>query len=248
MADILIIGASSDMGRCFIERNHALYDNIIAHYKTDDSVFSKLKCSNIIPFQADMNDLSSTAEMINRIKERGLSPQYILHFASNRFKYEKFLKTTAEETEEHIRCSVILFSEILRSFLPDMTKKKSGRVVSVLSSCTVGNPPKFISPYAVSKYALLGLMNSLAAEYAEKEINFNSVSPEMTETAFISEIPPMIVEMSAQNSPMKRNMRVEEIVPVIEFLLSDKADMITGQNILVSGIATKKVIDNGCFL
>ena len=36
-------------------------------------------------------------------------------------------------------------------------------------------------------------------------------------------------------SPFGRNLYVEEIIPMLRFMLSDGADRITGQNIVISG-------------
>ena len=42
-------------------------------------------------------------------------------------------------------------------------------------------------------------------------------------------------EQSAKNNPLGRNIFVEEVVPSIEYLLSDASNVITGQNIGVTG-------------
>lgn len=105
----------------------------------------------------------------------------------------------------------------------------------MLTSCTENVPPKYLSPYVTVKYALLGLMKSLAAEYAEKGITVNGVSPDMMETRFLSEVSDIIVEKSAMTSPLGRNLTVQDAVPAFEYLLSDAAAAMTGQNLVISG-------------
>ena len=105
----------------------------------------------------------------------------------------------------------------------------------MLTSDTVDMPPKYQSSYVTVKYALLGLMKSLAVEYAEKGITFNGISPDMIETKFLSELPELIVENNRNNSPLGRNIRIDEIVPIFEYLLSDAGASMTGQNIAVTG-------------
>lgn len=68
--------------------------------------------------------------------------------------------------------------------IPNMAKKKYGRIVFMLTSCTINNPPKYQSSYVTVKYALLGLMKALAVEYADRGITVNGVSPDMMETKF----------------------------------------------------------------
>jgi 3-oxoacyl-[acyl-carrier protein] reductase len=85
------------------------------------------------------------------------------------------------------------------------------------------------------KYALLGLMKSLAVEYADKGITVNGVSPDMMETKFLSDIPEMIVEQNRENSPLGRNILVEEVTPLMKHMLSDAGASMTGQNIGITG-------------
>ena len=82
---------------------------------------------------------------------------------------------------------------------------------------------------------MLGLMKSLAAEYGDKNININAVSPSMIETKFLSEIHEKVIEMSAEMNPLKRNATTKDIVPIIKFLLSKESDYITGANIPITG-------------
>lgn len=52
---------------------------------------------------------------------------------------------------------------------------------------------------------------------------------------FLSELPELILEQSAKNNPLGRNIHIGEVVPAIEFLLSPTSDAITGQNIGITG-------------
>ena len=124
---------------------------------------------------------------------------------------------------------------ILQRFLPIMSRKKYGKILFMLTSFTLNAPPKYQAPYITAKYALLGLMLDLAREYAEKGIMVNGISPEMMETKFISEMPELVIQQNAANSPIGRNLTVEDVVPSFLYLLSDYADAITGQNIGITG-------------
>ena len=78
-------------------------------------------------------------------------------------------------------------------------------------------------------------MRNLAAEYAPKGITVNAVSPDMMETKFLSELPELIKEQSANKNPLGRNIYVDEVIPTIEYLLSSGSDVVTGQNIGITG-------------
>ena len=72
-------------------------------------------------------------------------------------------------------------------------------------------------------------------DYVDKGITINSVSPSMTQTKFISDIPRLISENTATQHPLKRLADTVDVLPMIQFLLSDETRYITGQNILISG-------------
>ena len=106
----------------------------------------------------------------------------------------------------------------------------------MLTSYTLGGvPPRFQSPYITVKYALYGLMRTLASEYASKGITVNGVSPDMMETRFLSEIPRLVIEKHAADSPLGRNITVQDVAPAIAYLLSDQAQAVTGQNLGITG-------------
>ena len=174
--------------------------------------------------------------MMQELSESGLMPDHILHLAAKKLEYQRFSKRSAADFEEELQCSVLSLVEILRTVLPAMARKKFGKVVVMLSACVCAKPPKFMSTYTVSKYALLGTILALAEEYAEKGICINAVSPEMTDTAFLSEISPMIVEMNRNNNVMKRNLCVDDVVPTLEYLFSAASDKVTGQNLFITGV------------
>jgi hypothetical protein len=45
----------------------------------------------------------------------------------------------------------------------------------------------------------------------------------------------LVVEITANAFPLKRNLGLDDLVPTFEFLLADGAGMITGQNIPITG-------------
>lgn len=235
----MILGASSDIGCAFIERYHDKYDHIIAHYNSNQTRIDGLAAKTgqkLIPLQADLSEKESIERFINSIISQNIYPDKILHLAASKIRSVRYSQCTDKIFYDEMKCSLLAFVDIVGAFIPCMAKRKYGSIVVMLSSVTDGEVPKFMSPYVVSKYALLGLVKALSAEYAVKGINVNAVSPEMIDTQFISEMPEMFVELNRENSVAGRNLNINEIIPSLDYLLSDGARMITGQNIVISGV------------
>lgn len=122
--------------------------------------------------------------------------------------------------------------------------KNNGSAAIVLFSTVavqVGLP--YHSQIAASKGAIEGLTKALAAEYAPK-IRVNCIAPSLTDTPLAASLlnSEQKRDANAQRHPLKRIGTADDIVHMVDFLLSPKADWITGQIMHVDGgISTLKV-------
>ncbi len=235
---LLVTGASSDVGSELIKTIGQEYSRIWAHYMKSTEIVENLRIEfgdRIIPIQADFSDLKSTERFIEIIQQSDCYPDHIVHLSSQKAHNLQFHKHNWESYQREIDTSLRSITKILQAFIPRMVKNKYGKIVFMLSAYVLGVPPKFQSPYITVKYALLGLMKNLAAEYATKGITSNAVSPDMMETKFLSDLPDLIKEQNAKNNPLGRNICVKEVIPAIEYFLSPGSNAVTGQNIGITG-------------
>lgn len=237
MKNILITGASSEIGIALIKKIYARYDTVWAHYNHSNQELEGLLVQlegKIKLVSADFSNIESVREMMRIIIGSDDKPDHIVHLASAETRNKPFVRWNIEEYERQI--SVMLYSiiEILGFAIPYMAEKKEGKVLFMSSSMVEGVSPKYQSPYIVSKYALYGLMRNLAAEYSGYGIQVNSISPDMIDTKFNGNIVRKIKEVNAERNPLGRNLIVEDIVPMLCFMLSDGADAISGANIPIT--------------
>lgn len=234
---LLVTGASSDFGMELIRSVADKYEVIVAHYchlNEELSLLKKRLGGKLILLQADFSKSDGVKKLIEDIRDGGYVPDHIVHFPAPKAYNEKFHKCNWEDFSKGIEISLHSFVEISKAFLPQMSKNRYGKLVLMLSAYTLDIPPKYQAPYVTVKYALLGLMKSLAVEYADKGISVNTVSPGMTETKFVSEIPDLVVQQNAYTNPSKTNLNVTDVIPTFVYLLSDGADCVTGQNLSVT--------------
>ncbi len=200
--------------------------------KSADSLLQK---TEVVLLQADFMDEDSVSDMIAQIKETGILPNQIVHLPAPKAIIERFRKEKWRNFEDGINVSLRSAFMITHEFITPMEKAGYGRIVFMLTSYTLNTPPKFQASYVTVKYALLGLMKTLSVEYADKGITVNGVSPDMMDTKFISEVMDTIVRQNRDSSPLKRNVRVEEVIPIILYMLSDEGAAMTGENIGITG-------------
>ena len=234
---ILIIGASSDIGLDLIKN---INDNslIICHYHSSGEQLLKLKSTlsnELIVLQADLSNEHEVDLFLDKVESNYGVPNKIIHLAAPKFENIRFKDILWNSFQGDIDISLKSLIIILTRFLPKLAKQKNGKVVIMLSSVVINMPPKALTQYTTVKYALLGLVKSLASEYSDKNIQINAISPSMIETKFLENINEKLIELSAYHHPLKRNAIVKDITPIIKLLISKESDYINGANIPVTG-------------
>ncbi|MFT5759375.1 MAG: 3-oxoacyl-[acyl-carrier protein] reductase [Alteromonadaceae bacterium] len=234
---LLIVGASSDIGLDLIE-NIEEECLILAHYNSSHEKLlelSKKSNNKIIMLKADLSLENDVLSMLDNIEENYGLPNEIILLAASKVENVRFKNIIWNDFEKDINISLKSSVLILNRFLPKLAKEKRGKVVFMLSSYVLGVPPKALAHYTTIKYAMLGLLKSLASEYSDKNIQINAISPSMVETKFLDNINEKFVDLSAYNHPLKRNARVGDITPIIKMLISNESDYINGINIPITG-------------
>lgn len=240
-----ITGASSEVGIAFIRsleeklKKNGEKATVAAHYAAHDEALLALKeelsAVTLMLQQADLSQPEEVKNLIVRVAEICECPDCILHLPAAKLSYNRIKQLDWQKVLRDMEIQVHSLGEIGKYFLPKMGKRGKGKVAVMLTACTVGMPPKFMSQYVLVKYALLGLMKSMAVEFADKGVNVNGISPNMMETKFLDNIDGKIIEMNREASTMKRNVRVEEVLPAIHLLLSEGSDYMNGVNLNLTG-------------
>lgn len=235
MSTLMVLGASSDIGTALIDLVASDYDIIWAQYRTYNDKLAALKSrygERIRLLQANLRSKDDINGMITAVSDDGNEPDHIVHIPMAKYQITKFVKTDEEYFEEAMELAIRSSVMPLQAFLPGMKKRKHGRVVFVLSSVTTGDAPSFQSAYVTVKYALLGLMKSLASEYSGSGICINAVSPDMIKTGYLDDVSHLIVEQHAASMPDGKLLEVEDVIPQIKKLLTCGDDL-TGENVYI---------------
>jgi len=118
-----------------------------------------------------------------------------------------------------------------------MLERQSGSIINIASILGMG-ATEFTSPaYHAAKGAVLQLTRQLAAEWADRGVRVNAISPGF----FMSEMVREALELTGTRSwvesrtPMRRMGEHHELVAPLIFLASDAASYVTGVNLPVDG-------------
>jgi 2-hydroxycyclohexanecarboxyl-CoA dehydrogenase len=134
---------------------------------------------------------------------------------------------------------------VTRAVLPLMISARKGCVVTTASNVSRRGLP-YRADYVCSKWALLGLTETLALENAAYNIRVNAVCPGPIEGDRIEDVMAHHAEVEGKTiaeirraweeaAPMNRFVTPEEVANAMLFLCSDEASAMTGQALNITG-------------
>ena len=228
---ILITGATSSFGHELIARLPS-ETRIIAQSRQA----LPSKNSNDPRIISVISDLSNTNFLSDFESQIDFSQvDEVVHFAAAPMLMHNFSATKSEQLLVDYQTNFLSIVSLLARVAA--TQKQNQRQIRVVLMLTdmLRSPKKGETSYITSKFALLGLIKSLSAEYSGNDLRINGVSPSLVETEYVGHFPEFLRKDISNKHPMKRHCTVAEVIDSVEFLLSPQSSFINGQNIFING-------------
>ena len=131
---------------------------------------------------------------------------------------------------------------VTRAIVPSMVERGQGAVVNLSSWMGKSGHPGY-GAYCATKFAIIGLTQSLALELGPKGVRVNAVAPGliintvMRDEAenYMKERGMPVAADRAKNIPLRRSGTPQDIANAVAFLASDDASYMTGEVVNVTG-------------
>lgn len=119
----------------------------------------------------------------------------------------------------------------IQTLLPLMSG--GGSIVNVGSLAALTG--HYTVAYTVSKWALRGLSRVASMELGPRGIRVNTIHPGYIETPMTASAPAVFLDANNAATPLGRGGTVDEVAPLVVFLVSDESSFISGAEIPVDG-------------
>ena len=213
-------------------------------------LINKIKKNNkyknkIFAYECDASDEYQVLNFFNQIKEKLKTVDALINNIGIAGPTGTLDKLESEEWEKTIQVDINSHFYFTKQAIPLIKKSKNGSIINISSTAgMLGFPLR--TPYAASKWAVIGVTKSLAMELGKFNIRVNAVCPgtikgdrmkrvvkdkaKFTNTS-IRTVEKDFISMSS----MKKWILEEDIGKMCAFLVSDDSSKVSGQVIAVDG-------------
>ena len=234
MANILVTGGSRGIGAAiakkFAEQGDTVY---ITYCKSKEAAQALEQQYGIHPifadFREDLGALNAGKAIVEQI---GTIDTLVNNAAIS--VVDVFQCVSEEDCTALYRVNLFGTVDMTRAILPTMLQQHAGNIINITSvwgqtgaSCEVD--------YSVTKGGIIAFTKALAKEVALSGIRVNAVSPGVIDTEMNAHLSEEDRQELAEETPLQRIGKPEEVADAVLFLASERAAFITGQVLPVNG-------------
>ena len=233
--NILILGASSDIGIQVVKKCIENGFFVFAHYNSKKKELSKLPKKNLFQLKSNFLDLNDKKLqlVLKKLKDKKIS--YIINLIGY-IDNINYLESNLEKIVLSLKVNTLIPNLIIKELLPYMIKTKFGRILNCSSIGVKFGGGENTYNYSLAKHTLEFIPSSLK-KLSSKYILINNLRIGVTNTKLHLKIKNKnkFLKKRARLIPQKRIAEIGEMVNYIFFLISKKNTYLTGETISVSG-------------
>ena len=236
----LVIGASGGIGSAVCKALANAGFDIGIHYFSNFTLAERLLSEVLASgrkahlFKADITVSNEVKEMVGDVLNRMGTITALINCTTSKIPTIKLADLQWDDFELHINNQINGTFNLVKNIVPIMEKKGYGKIITI-NSQVLDNPTADWLPYITAKGALMGFTRALAFELAPKGIRVNSVSPGMTDTDLVADVPDRVKLVIAAKTPLRSLATIEDIARSVVFLASENSDFLCGETIRVNG-------------
>ena len=236
---VIISGAARGIGRAIAIELAGEGANISFNYlkNTSDAMSLEDGIKNlgvqVRSFQADIKEYAAVKSWVDETRELFGGIDIVVNNAGV-IKDRALALMEPGDWQEVINTNLEGTFNLTRAAIIPLIKQKSGVIINITSISGITGTPRQTN-YAASKAGIIGFTKSLAKEVSPYNIRANAVAPGFIETDMLKDLKEEYRGQLLKQIPLSRFGRPSEVAKTVKFLVSDDADYITGQTVVIDG-------------
>jgi 2-dehydro-3-deoxy-L-rhamnonate dehydrogenase (NAD+) len=231
--NIVVTGAASGLGRAICSR-FAFLEARVRGIDLDQAQLQEVKTAlgeNFFPVVCDVANWKEVAQVFDQfplvdvlVNSAGITGQ------TNLKSYE----ADPAEVERVFRTNFFGSYHTSKAVLPKMVKRGYGRLLHIASIAGKEGNAGMIA-YSASKAAVIGMTKVQGKELAGTGVTVNALAPAVIQTPMVDALPAQQVKYMTDKIPMGRCGTLDELVAMVEFIVSPSCSFTTGFTFDLSG-------------
>ena len=231
----LVTGATGGIGGAIAKALHA-QGATVAISGTRREALDKLAgelSDRIHVLPCNLSD-TSEVEALVPAADKAMGQLDILVANAGVTKDNLFVQLSDDAWDDVIRINLSATFRLSRAAVKLMMRKRFGRIIAITSVVGItGNAGQ--GNYAASKAGLIGMMKSVAQEYARRNVTANCIAPGFIATPMTDALNEKQREAVLGKVPAGRLGNPDDIAAAVVYLASNEAAYVTGQTLHVNG-------------
>ena len=231
----LVTGASGGIGGAIARALHAQGATVAVsgtRREALDAVASELgERVHVLP--CDLSD-AAAVEALVPAAEAAMGKLDILVANAGITRDNLFVQLKDEDWDQVLAVNLTATFRLARAAVKTMMRRKYGRLIGITSVVGVTGNPGQVN-YTAAKAGMIGMMKSIAAEYAKRNVTANCIAPGFIATPMTDKLNDKQREAILGRVPAGRLGSAEDVAAAAVFLASQEAGYVTGQTLHVNG-------------